>query len=165
MEGTGGFLHPEEIIRQFNIKRGMQVADFGCGAGYFTLSLAKVVSEGKIYAFDVIEQALESVRSRAKIQGFLNIETKRCNLEIFGSSGLTDNSVDLVLLANILFQSSDKAAIIREGTRVLKKGGQMIIIDWQADQPMGPPKDLVISMDEMKQIAEKQGLIFKKEFS
>lgn len=164
MKGTGGFLQPEEIIKQLNIKNGMQVADFGCGAGYFAIPLAKIVKEGLVYAFDVLETALESVRSRAKLQGLFNIETRRCNLEIVGSSGLVDNSVDMVLLVNILFQSDKKLDIIKEAKRVLKKGAEIVIIDWQANQPMGPPKNLIVSLDLVKKMAQDEKLIFKKEF-
>lgn len=164
MLGTGGFLHPEETLRQLNIRKDMQVADFGCGAGYFTIPLAKLTEQGRIYAFDVLEQALESVRSRAKMQGFFNIETKRCNLEVVRSSGLADNSIDLALLGNILFQSPQKIDIIKEAKRILKKGGEMVIIDWQANQPMGPPKDLIVSQDTVKKMVQSEGLVFKKEF-
>jgi ubiquinone/menaquinone biosynthesis C-methylase UbiE len=163
MIGTGGFLQPEEIIKQLNIKKGMQVADFGCGAGYFVIPLAKTVGEGLVYAFDVLEQALESVRSRAKLQGLFNIETKRCNLEIPSSSGLPGSSLDMVLLANILFQSSKKIDIIKEAKRVLRKGGELVIIDWQENQPMGPPKELIVALESIKKMVQDEGLIFKKE--
>jgi ubiquinone/menaquinone biosynthesis C-methylase UbiE len=165
MVGTGGFLQPEEVIKQLNIRKNIQVADFGCGAGYFTIPLAKVVEEGMVYAFDVMEQALESVRSRAKIQGLFNIETRRCNLENPSGSGLIINSIDLVVLANILFQSFKKLDIIKEAKRVLKKGGEMVIIDWQPDKPMGPPKDLIVSKETIKKMAQAEGLIFKKEIT
>ena len=164
MPGTGGFLQPEEVLKKLNIRKDMQVADFGCGAGYFTISLAKLTEQGKVYAFDVLEQALESVRSRAKLQGLFNIETKRCNLEVARSSGLMDNSIDLTLLANILFQSSKKIDIIKEAKRILKKGGEMVIIDWQPNQPMGPPKDLIVSLESVKKMAQDERLVFKKEF-
>lgn len=166
MTGTGGFLNPEETIKQFNIKKGMQVADFGCGAGYFVIPLAKMVDEqGKVYALDVLETALESVRSKAKIEGLFNIITRRCNLEILNSSGIEDNSTDLVLLSNILFQSDNKPGIIKEAARVLKKNGEMAIIDWQADQPMGPPKNLIVPVETIKKLAEDSGLRFKEKIS
>jgi len=164
MKGTGGFLQPREIIKQLNIRKNSQIADFGCGAGYFTIPLARIIGEGMVYAFDVMEQALESVRSRARLEGLFNIETKRCNLEIPGASGLADNSVDLALLANVLFQSSKKADIIKEAKRILKKGGEAVIIDWQADKPMGPPKDLIVSPEAIKKIAQDAGLTLKEEF-
>lgn len=165
MKGTGGFLNPEEIIKQSNIQKAMKIADFGCGAGYFSIPLAKMVGEeGRIYALDILDTALESVQSRAKLEGLFNVETKRCNLEESSGSKLEDNSVDLTWLANILFQSSKKTDIIKEAKRILKKGGEMVIIDWKANQPMGPPENLIVSSDSVKKIIKEQGLILKKEF-
>jgi ubiquinone/menaquinone biosynthesis C-methylase UbiE len=166
MKGTGGFLNPEQTIKQLNIEKGMVIADFGCGAGYFTVPLAKIVGEqGKIYALDVLETALESVRSRAKLEGLLNIETKRCNLEVSVGSGIDNNSVDWILLHNILFQSDDKSDIIKEAVRILKKGGKISAIDWKENQPMGPSKELVVSIESVKKIAEQSGLKFRSEMN
>lgn len=166
MEGTGGFLHPEETVKQLNIKRWMKVADFGCGAGYFTLPIAKrLAHESRVYAIDVLEGALESVRSRARLQGLFNIETIRCDLEGIKSSGLNENLIDLVLLANILFQSAKKIDIIKEAKRILKDKGEMVVIDWKPDQPMGPAKEFVVPPGAVKKIVEDEGLRFKKELS
>lgn len=157
MKGTGGFLQPEEIIEQLNIKKDVVAADFGCGAGYFTLPLAKKAD--KVYALDVLDTALESVRSQAKLQGLLNIETKQSNLEV--SSGLESESIDLVLLANVLFQTDKRSDIIKEAGKVLKKSGRLVIIDWKKDQPIGPPQNLVVSMESIKKLTT---LKFVKEF-
>ena len=164
MKEAGGFSKPEETIKQLNIKEDMIIADFGCGAGYFTVPLAKAAEEGKVYALDVLAEALESVRSRAKLEGLFNIETKHCDLEILGGSGLEDNSIDLVLLGNILFQSFQKDDIIKEARRVLKKDGKLIIIDWKPNQSMGPPEKLIISSDAVKKMVKEQSLGFEKEF-
>lgn len=163
-KGTGGFLQPEEIIQQLNIEKNITIADFGCGAGYFTIPLAKIAEQGKVYALDILDTALESVQSRAKIEGLFNIEVRNCDLEKLGKSGLEDNSIDLVLLANILFQSFQKPAIIKEAKRVLKQGGKIVIIDWKANQPMGPPENLIVSLNLAKKVTKEQGLNFKKEF-
>lgn len=164
-KGTGGFLNPEQVIKEFDIKEGMKIADFGCGAGYFAVLMAKLVGEkGKIYALDVLKTALESVRSRAKSEGLLNIELIWSNLEILGGSKLEDDSIDLVLLANILFQSSKKTGIIKEAKRILKKGGKLIIIEWQKNQPLGPPEKLIVPKEIAKDLAEKQDFEFKREF-
>lgn len=166
VKGTGGFLDPEKVIKEFDIKEGMKIADFGCGAGYFAFPLAKIIGEnGRIYALDVLKTALESVRSGAKAEGVLNIEAVWSNLEIIGGSKLGDESVDIALLANVLFQSSKKADIIKEAKRVIKKGGKMIVIDWKESQSMGPPKNLIVSKDLIQDLAKKEGFKFKKEFS
>ena len=164
-QGTGGFLNPDKVIEEFGIKKGVKIADFGCGAGYFTIPLARTVGEkGKIYASDVLKTALESVQGRAKVEGLLNIETTLSNLEVSGGSKLKDDFLDFVLLANILFQSSKKADIIKEAKRTLKKGGKIVIVEWQENQPMGPPEDFIISKKFVKDLAKKQGFKFEKEF-
>ncbi len=164
-KGTGGFLHPDNIIKEFNIKQGMKIADFGCGAGYFSMSLAKTVGEdGKVYAVDVLESALESIQSKAKLQGLFNIEAIRANLEEKRGSGLDHNSIDLVLLANILFQSSKKESIIEEAKRIVKPSGKIIIIEWEKEQLMGPPEKFIVSKDKVSQIAKNNNLKEKKEF-
>lgn len=164
MRGTGGFLQPEEIVKQLNIKENMIIADFGCGAGYFTIPLAKTAKQGKVYALDILATALESVQSQAKLEGLFNIEVQQSNLELVNGSKLEDESVDFVLLANILFQSSNKIDIIKEAVRVLKKKGKAAIIDWKANQPMGPPNDLIIFEDQIKEMAKGEGLKFEKKF-
>ena len=162
--GTGGFLDPDIIAGGFGIKKGMKVADFGCGAGYFTISLANETGpDGKVYALDVQENALDNVRTKVRAQGLENVETIRTNLEVVGSSSLVDGSQDIVLLANILFQSNKKSNIIREAKRVLKAGGKMILIDWEKGAGgFGPPDDLRPASEEMRKFAEKEGLVFER---
>ena len=165
--GTGGFLNPELIINEFGLREGMSVADFGSGAGYFTIIIAeRVGKEGRVYALDIMETALDSVRAKAKASELENIETIRTNLEVLGSSGLFDQSQDIVLLANILFQSDKKTEIVREAKRVLNDGGSLIIIDWRKGAGgFGPPDSLRTDEVAMRSLAVGEGFIFDKVFN
>lgn len=166
MQGTGGFINPEKVIAQLDIKPGMIVADFGCGHGYFTLPIAKIVgSEGRVWAVDVLAEALEAVRSRAQLEGAANVETARGNLESPSGSGLSENFVDLVLLHNVLFQSQKKSDIIKEAKRVLKIGGVFVLVDWNKEPAsIGPPGGWRLSFDEAKALAVEGGFAFNKVF-
>ena len=164
-EGTGGFSQPGTILEQLDISDNMIVADFGCGHGYFTLPLSALVSQGKVYALDVVEEALEAVRSQAQLEGAINIETIHCNLEISGGSKLTEDSIDLVVLANILFQSQKKSAILKEAKRVLKTGGQIVLIEWIAGSTLAPKQGWFISKEQARKLVEAEGLTLDKELT
>ncbi len=178
--GTGGFLNPEVLINEFGLRPGMTVADFGSGAGYFTVLMAeRVGKEGRVYALDIMESALDSVREKAKTSGLENVEIIKTNLEVAGNSGLADQSQDIVLLANILFQSDKKAEIEREAKRILKDGGAMIIVDWKKNadivsedlpigqagrQGFGPPDNLRTDEAAIRSLAVEEGFRFEKSF-
>ena len=126
---AGGFLHPEQVIQQINFSPKQIVADFGCGAGYFTVLMAQAVGpDGQVFACDVQEPPLETVLSKAKTANVFNIKTIHCNLETPQSTKLAANSVDWIMLANILFQSQKKDTIIEEAKRILKPTGKIITV-------------------------------------
>lgn len=163
--GSGGFIRPAEVVEKFDLRKGMIVADFGCGSGYFTILAAKKIGkEGIVHAVDVMDSALDSVRSGAKIYSLFNINTIKGNLEKDGGSGLPDKSVDVVLMANILYQVNDKVAVVEEAKRILKNNGKIIVVEWTSDTPLGPPSNKRVLKEEFKALAKKEDLIIEKEF-
>lgn len=160
--GTGGFLDPQKIVNSFGITESMRIADFGSGAGYFTIIMAKIAGESALVsAVDILDSALDQVRTKAKNEGLRNIQTIRANLEIFGGSGLDNDSQDIVLLANILFQSDQKSEIVKEAKRVLRPGGRLILIDWrQGTGGFGPPDNLRLDEEAMRSLVTQQDFQF-----
>jgi ubiquinone/menaquinone biosynthesis C-methylase UbiE len=69
---------------------------------------------------------------------FANIELIHAEAE---QSGLPASSCDLFFLANVWHEIEDRAAVLLEARRVLKKGGRIAILDWRPDvEPVhGPP--------------------------
>lgn len=133
-------MSPEHIIESsgFDLHGPLKVADFGSGAGYLTIPIAKKISrEGTIYAIDVQEPPLESLRKRARDLHVHNIQTLRRNLEDPSGSGLKEASVDRVVMANILFQAPDKEQLLSEATRILRRGGKILIIEWDPNTQRG----------------------------
>lgn len=160
--GTGGFLNPDLIVENFGIEEGMKVTDFGSGSGYFTILMAKKTGEaGLVTAVDILESALDIVRSKTKSEGLRNIQTIRSNLEVYGSSGIQSDSQDFVLLANVLFQSDQKDDIIKEAHRALKEKGTLVIIDWKKGTGgFGPPDNFRLDSLAMQSLAANNSFEF-----
>lgn len=147
------FIDPTIILEQLNIAKDSQVADFGCGAGYFSIPLARKIPEGKLYSLDVLPAALESVASRAKIEGLINIVTARVNLEKEGGSKLEKDSLDWVILKDMLFQNKNKDIILREAFRVLKTGGKILAVEWDEQEAfIGPQGAIKISAENLEKM-------------
>lgn len=161
------FLDPKEILKQISVSSGSMVADFGCGSGFFSLAFAEVVGgEGKINSLDILPSALESVESKAKLQGLNNIFPQRVNLEKEGGSKLLENSMDWVILKDMLFQNKNKSVILKEAYRVLKNGGKLLVVEWNdKEMVIGPEKNLRIGEQELKRLSESQGFEFEKELN
>lgn len=165
LTSKGGFIRPDDVLDKLEFHENMKVADFGCGSGYFTIPLAKRVGrKGTVYAIDVQDSALDSVRGRAKLFLIFNIETIRANLEKENGSTLPDRSIDIVILANILFQSNMKDAILKEAKRVMVKSGKLVVVEWKSEAQIGPGFGHRISKDDLKKLAKSLDLVLEKEF-
>jgi len=155
-----GFLNIEKIVDQLGIKLDMAIADFGAGHGFFSVAFAKKVgSSGQVFAVDILPQALEAIRSKAKLEGLFNIKIVRGDVEKPNGSTLKDASCDLVFIANVFFQVPDKFGLIDEAYRVLKKDGELAVIEWKPYIALGPQKERRLSEEELKK------LVMSKAFS
>ncbi|MDO8663667.1 MAG: class I SAM-dependent methyltransferase [Candidatus Wildermuthbacteria bacterium] len=156
-----GFLSPSAVLGQLSLRKDMVAADFGCGSGGWVLPLAKILEDGKVYAIDILEEPLSALRNKAKIEKLFNIETIKSDVE--NGTRLLNNSCDLVLMTNLLFQSESKRAILEEGKRVLKSGGEVLVVDWKRGASLGP-KEGAVEPAEIKELFEEAGFKLKDEF-
>jgi ubiquinone/menaquinone biosynthesis C-methylase UbiE len=155
------FLDPKKIIEKLDLKSGMTVADFGCGRGDWAIPLAKKIFPGKVIAIDILEEPLSALRSQMKIEKIFNIEPRCWDLEekVF----LRDNSVDLVVIANLLFQVENKVKVLEEAKRILRDNGKILIVDWKKDNPLTQEIEFC-NIDEIKEILKKLNLKVIEEF-
>jgi len=157
------FLNPEKVLDEIELRKDMVAAEFGCGSGGFAIPLAKKLEDGLVYGIDIQEAPLSALKSRCLFEKIKNVRIIRSDLEKPKGSTLTDFSLDLVLMPNILFQVEDKIAIISETKRILKKEGKFLIIDWLPEASQGPAEGRV-PPEKIKKIAKDSGLKLEKEF-
>ena len=125
------FIRPAEIInllsQNFFLKPGDKIAEFGCGAGYFTLLLAeKVGPQGRVYAIDILADALEETKELIQFYGYNNVSFLKSDVK---NLPFEDSSFDVVYISQLLFQNEGYDKILTEGLRILKPGGCLIILE------------------------------------
>jgi len=155
------FLNPNEVLKKLRLRKNMIAADFGCGSGGWTIPLAKILAEGKVYAIDILEEPLSALRAKVKRERLFNIETRKANVE--KGVLLLSNSCNLVLMTNLLFECENKKAVLEEAKRILKPAGKILVVDWLKDNPLTPEIEW-LDFEEIKKIAEELNLKLEKEF-
>jgi len=158
-----GFLEPNQVLNQLDLTANLIAADFGCGSGGWTIPLAKILKDGRVFAIDILKEPLSALEGKARAGKIFNIQPVCSNVEENRGSKLGDNSLDLVLMTNLLFQVENKKAVFLEAKRILKKGGKILVVDWLPKSPLGPEKGR-ISQEEVKKTAKDSGLKLEKEF-
>lgn len=166
MKHVSAFADPKTNVLQMGLKEGMKVGDFGAGSGHYAVAASRIVGEtGRVYALDVQEDVLTRLKDEAKRLGIRNLETIWADLEKPGGSLLKDDSLDAVLLSNVLFQLSKKEAALQEAKRVLKSGGKLLVIDWAgAYGGLGPHEAQVIPERDAEELVIGAGFHKVKSF-
>jgi len=155
------------LIAVAGIDYGMKVADLGCGTlGHFTFPAAHAVGgEGKVYAVDILKNALSAVESRAKVEGVDNVETLWGDLEMPGGVRIPDGTIDLVFLVNVASLVKKSPSVAEQVKRILREDGRLLAIDWRpGTKGFGPGDTHRVPAEEIRDIFTDLGFTVKKEF-
>ena len=98
------------------------MGDLGCGTGQMTAALAPFVRH--VIAVDGSAAMLQAAKKR--LQGFDNVELRRGDLEALP---IDDAKLDAATLALVLHHLADPRRVLAEVARVLKPGGQLLVVD------------------------------------
>ena len=160
------FIKPEEIIKNFEVRSGMVVADFGSGIGHYVLAIAKKMNNlGTVYAIDIQKNLLEKIKSEADKQHLSNVEIIWADIEGKEGTKLANGILDFAVASNILFQIGDKEVLAKEIKRTLKSGGRAAVIDWSASfGGTGPSPKAVMPKKETERIFIQEGFLEEREF-
>ncbi len=105
---------------------GTRVADFGCGPGFCSKALSRLVgSEGHVYSIDSSDKFARIVRSQTA--GAANLTFYQCDVI---ETPIPDSSVDAVFARWLFCFLTEPERAIEEARRVLVPGGKVVILDY-----------------------------------
>ena len=140
--------HPKRIAGPY-IKTGDTVVDMGCGPGFFSIEMAKLVGpQGKVIAVDLQEKMLGHVKRKAAKHGMTErMEFHQCPQDSIG----LDCMADFILAYYMIHETPSPLGFLEETRGMLKDGGQLLVVE--------PKMHVSKSMfEEMLKDAERAGL-------
>jgi ubiquinone/menaquinone biosynthesis C-methylase UbiE len=157
------FFNIDLILSELQITSDVRdVVEVGCGYGTFTIPVAKKIP-GNLYAFDIEKKMLDIVKQKLIKQNIDNVNLVQRDV-LTQKTGLADNSIDYVLLFNILHHESPHE-FINEAYRILKQNGKVGIIHWRSDieTPRGPDLSIRPKPEQILQWIDKSEFSIYKE--
>ena len=155
------------LVHQF---KGTEVVlELGCGTGFYSAMIAARVKH--LTATDMSQEML--VKAMMKFAQWRNVEIHTANCY---RTPFADNIFDAVFLGNVIHIVQNPLAVMKEGYRVLKGGGSIVLVDSTSYRmhillklAMGlrylrkygvPPKqNRIMSPDDITQLAERAGFV------
>jgi ubiquinone/menaquinone biosynthesis C-methylase UbiE len=121
--------HPVAILRPF-VHEGMTVLEPGCGMGFFTIELARLVGPGgKVIAVDLQDKMLAGLTRRATRAGVSQrIDVRQVQADTLGVADL-DGRVDFILAFAMLHELPEGHRFFEEAYRALKPGGKLLAVE------------------------------------
>jgi ubiquinone/menaquinone biosynthesis C-methylase UbiE len=118
--------NPQKILKPY-IREGMTVLDLGCGPGFFSIEIAKMLKDsGKVIAADLQEGMLEKVNKKIKgTELEQRITLHKCQEDRIS---VTEN-VDFVLVFYMIHEVPNQDNLLRELKSILKPDGKIFIIE------------------------------------
>jgi predicted methyltransferase len=144
---------PHEVIQALQLQPDAVVADIGAGTGYFSMRLAHMVPQGKVYAVDAEPDMVAYLKRRAGEAKLANVHAVQATAD----SPRLPEKVDVILFVDVYHHIGNRARYFSRLRESLKRGGRLAIVDFRMDAPMGPEKSARVSPDVVKRELKEAG--------
>ncbi len=129
---------PTESLKQLGLKPGMTTCDMGCGNGFWTLMMARVVGpSGRVLAVDIQPEMLTKLKQRTAQYGIENVEPI---LGAVDDPKLPAGEVDLVMMVDVYHEFSHPESMLWSIRRSLKPNGVVALLEYREEDPRVPIK-------------------------
>ena len=121
--------NPKKILGRF-VREGMTVLEPGCGMGYFTLPLARMVGpKGRVVAVEIQPKMLSVLNRRARKAGLLDrIDLRQAGVDTLGVEDLAAG-VDFAAALHVVHEVPDPTSFLTEVRKALKPGSKLLVVE------------------------------------
>jgi ubiquinone/menaquinone biosynthesis C-methylase UbiE len=131
---------PEAALAALKLQPGNVVADIGAGTGYYTRRMAKLVgNKGVVYAVDIQPEMLDLLTNKMTKAGINNVKPV---LGTVKDPNLPAASLDLALMVDVYHEFEFPYEMAQALCRALKPGGRLVFVEFRAEDPKVPIKEL-----------------------
>ena len=128
----------QEIFAEMRVRPGATVADVGAGDGFFTSRLARAVGpDGRVFAVDIDDKALERLRKRLDDDGIQNVTVIKGAAD---DPKLPSGVLDSALIVNAYHEIEHHEPVLAALRRALKPEGRLVIVEPVSDSRRGRPR-------------------------
>lgn len=121
--------HPQRILRD-HVKPRMSVLDAGCGTGYFSLGMARLVGpRGSVVCVDVESDNIDSLKRKARSQGLLErLDPRVCTEDSLGIDDWKDR-IDFALAFYVVHHARHPNTLMAEVYQALGPGTRFLVVE------------------------------------
>jgi predicted methyltransferase len=131
---------PDEVVQLLGAAAGDRVADIGAGTGYFAPYLARAVgASGTVLELDSESAMVDYLRARIAREQLAHVEA---GLVREDDPQLADKSVARILIVDTWHHIDHRDAYAAKLFNALACGGAVLIVDFTAESPIGPPREM-----------------------
>jgi ubiquinone/menaquinone biosynthesis C-methylase UbiE len=121
------FLHkPEKLLAPY-VREGMTVVDFGCGMGWFSIGMARMVgAAGRVISVDIQQQMHDILKKRAQRA---EVADRIQTILTDGASPCVEEPVDFALAFWVVHETPDVREFLNQIRSVLREGGRLLVAE------------------------------------
>ncbi len=151
------------MLKALEVKPGQTVCDMGCGNGFYTLQLARLVGpQGLVYAVDIQPEMLQMLAHNAAEAGLTNIRP------VLGTPidpRLPVAAIDMMLCVDVYHEFSHPEAMLAKIRESLAPNGQMVLVEFRGEDAEVPIKPLhKMTKQQVRTELEPAGFEMVREF-
>jgi ubiquinone/menaquinone biosynthesis C-methylase UbiE len=119
-------------IEKLPIDSKSVVADIGAGTGYYTFKIYQSVPQGKVYAEEIQDDAVNYLKNKAGQLDAKNVFVVKGKEK---SPELPENSLDLAMMVDVYHELSYPHEMLQSIRRTLKPKGKLLLLEYRAEDP------------------------------